>query len=347
MTDIPQPAQGIFIGVIMENEFAPPLTGEILLTRLDEKVEREIIAEGFLYELTTLMISADPGAGKSTILTQVAVELAAGLPVFGYFHVPKPVKVLYIQTERNILELLERLQVISKTYPIKTKEVSENLMITDEYQKLNLLNPTHADTFINCIKRDSSDAKVIFIDPIYSTVAGGLSSDIPASAFTRVMNRLQKELKCCMGYSHHTTKDSYNKDGVKIDKDDPFYGSQWLKAHITGSYNMKNTEVGVTLFKKKDNYRILSPKIALEYDAETELCSVIEQKLGSLDRIKNFVRIKQLDQKTFDFNQMQAQTELCTRTLRKLMVHRSIKDLFKVVSTYRNKNLYKIEPEKI
>ena len=316
-----------------------PLTGDVLMDRLkNSKNKRKVIADGLLYEKTSLMIAADPGTGKSTVSAQVAVELAGGFPVFGFFNVPKPVKVLYIQTERSILELLERIETLSKILPV----VKENLVVTDEYQRLDLLNPTHANLFLKAVKRDYGGARVVFLDPIYSTVSGGLKSDEPASAFTKVMSHVQKELDCALWYNHHTTKTTYKRDGSKLEKDDPFYGSQWLKAHVTGSYYMKATREGVTLVLKKDNYRLLSPSIALEYDPETELCSVISDKLPAIDKLRNFIQVKKSDGKAFSFKDIQSYTKLGNRTIRELLLHSSISDSIIVVSSIRNKNLYKI-----
>lgn len=318
--------------------FAKPLTGKTLETKMHSKVVRNAIAEGLLYEQTALMVAADPGAGKSTVSTQIAVELAAGIPLFGFFHVPRPMKVLYIQTERSIIEFLERLKVIEKTYPI----VYENLMLTDEYQKLNLLNPRHVDVLVECLKRDVGQADVVFIDPIYSTVAGGLSGDVPASAFTRVMSRIQKELNCCLYYNHHTIKPTYSTSGEKIEKDDPFYGSQWLKAHVTGSYHMKSNEEGVILICKKDNYRLLLERIALEYDPETELCHVDSDKLSADDRLQNFLNLRRIDGRQFTFKEIQKVTNVCTRRLRELVMHTTFQNQVKSVSGYKNKKIYQI-----
>ncbi len=326
-------------------DFQVPYTSTTLLAKMEEQYTRSMIAEGLLYEQTTLMIAADPGCGKSTISTQIMVELAAGLPIFGYFPVPKPVKVLYIQTERSIIEIIERLKVIRKTYPVQV----DNILITDEYQRLNLLNPTHADIFLDCLKRDAQGVEVIILDPIYSTVGGGLSGDTAATMFTRTFNRVQKELDCALYYNHHTIKPAYEmQDGkyTRMEKDDPFYGSQWLKAHVTGSYYMRSADNGVIMTMKKDNYRLLAHKIVLEYNPETELCHVAEDKLAPMDKLNRFIGIRRIDGKSFDFKEIQSQTGVCTRTLRELLMHTDIKGVLISVSGNYGKKLYKVKAEK-
>lgn len=316
------------------------LTGDSLEHAIrDAKQKRKPIAEGFLYEKTILMITADPGIGKSTISTQIAIELAAGLPVFGVFRPPRPMKVLYAQTERSILEFLERAETIGKVIPL----VKENLYITEEYQKFNLLNENHADLFIECVLRDCPGADIIFIDPIYCMVSGGLKEDRPASAFTKAMSNLQKATSASLYYNHHNTKATYTPQGQIVDKEDPFYGSVWLKAHCTGMFSLKQTDAGVKLLCKKDNYKLLPRNLVLDYDPETELCSIPLSDLPALERLRNFLDARDLDKKEFYFKDMESATKLCTRTLRELVVHSSIKGRISVVSSIRNKKLYKTD----
>ncbi len=315
-----------------------PLTGEALKEAMENKIVRKTIVDRLIYEKTCLMISADPGCGKSTIMAQMAIELAAGLPVFGCFEVVEPTKVFYMQTERDILELLERMQILSKHYPI----ISENLMVTDNYQLLNLANPRDGELFLDCLERDFNQAKVLIVDPIYATVLGGLKDEGPATAFNNIMGKAMKRFDLASTYSHHTIKATYNTKGQPYEKDDPFYGSQWLKAHVTGSYHMKKTSTGVVLNKKKDNYELLANKIPLEYDPETGLCSVIGADLNAFDKVKNYLMIKKMDKKQFYFKDIQEHTELGTRTIRDVLLHSSIKPLLNVVSNHKNRYLYEI-----
>ena len=321
------------------------ITGDRLIEAMNATQEgRKPIAEGLIYEETMLMVSSEPGCGKSTISLQVAVELAAGLPVFGYFQVPKPVKVLYIQWERSILEVLERLKVISETYPI----IKENIVVTDEYQKLNLFKDF--DTLMACIERDAPDVKVIFLDPIYATMLGGLKDDRPAAMFTHLWGRIQNRFKCSLWYNHHVVKQQYSSEGFKIEKDDPFYGSQWLKAHVTGSYIMqeqkdKDTKrTGVILHCKKDNYGVLTKTIELVYNPETELCMLSDgSKMQSMDRFKHFLRLKQMQKKEFTFKEIEAETMLCTRTIRAIFCTPQIKDLLNKNIVDKNKIIYTVK----
>lgn len=318
--------------------FDPPLTGDSLMSAISAmKEKRPAIAEGLLYEQTINMIAAEPGIGKSTISTQIAIELAAGIPIFGLFHVPRPVKVFYAQIERPLIEILERIDIISKVYPI----VKENLFVTDELQKLNLLIPEHVDRLLEYLKTYCPCGQVFFFDPIYPLVSGGLSSDLPASAFTKAMSLAQKETKGTFYYNHHNIKPQHDGSGQLIQKRDPFYGSQWLKAHATGYYHMAEHDNGVKLELKKDNYRLMPKTLILEYDAETGLSTVPGTETPALERVRTFLKAMASKDQTFTFNELQAATQLCTRVLRDIVMHSSISDMFIVISSSKNKHLYK------
>lgn len=328
------------------SDIPPAYTG----SRLDEAVEgaehqREVIAEGLIYEKTNLMIASDPGLGKSTISTQVAVELASGLPIFGHFYVPRPFKVFYIQAERHIMETFERIRQIKLAgRPIN----STNLVVTDKFQVLNLLKYDHAVFMIESIERDCGTPDIIFIDPIYSMVSGGLKDDKPASAFTKVMSVLQSKFGCALWLNHHTTKQQYSSSGDKMGSDDRFYGSQWLKASVTGSYQMEKQDKGVVLKCKKDNYGLLLSQINLEYDAATELCHVTKlSQLPAEDRVKNYLQTMRDRQEWFSYYDIMESCQVSKRLLTSLILHTRVKDKLETQKSLKGKKLFRIKRDEM
>lgn len=287
------------------------------------------------------MVAADPGTGKSTLATQIAVELSSANPVFGIFKVNRAVKCLIIQAERSIIETLERLEKMGKVYTIS----QENLYITADYQQINLLKEDHVQALITAVLTHCPGVEVIFIDPIYCMVSGGLKDDVPASAFAHAMSALQHATGATLWYNHHTVKTQIHQ-GKPVQRDDPFYGSQWLKAHVTGSFYLKKDGGGSILLRKKDNYNILPESISLEYDPETDLSFVNLSELPAIERIKNFLRARDIDGKEFSFNDLAMVTKLCHRTLRRGLCHSSIKDRLIVVNSSKNRNLYKTSSPK-
>ena len=318
-------------------DIPPALSGQNLLDELSKaKEKRPALVEGLFYQTTLNMLYADAGCGKSTICVQLAMEMSAGVPVFGAFHVPKKLKVLYLQMERPLAEALERIDAMRKVLPLN----EDNLTITDKYQAFNLADQNHANVFIECVLRDAPNADVIIIDPIYCTVVGGFKEEVPVAGFNKTMSRLQVATNATLIYSHHTTKTAYHA-GEKVDKEDPFYGSNWVKAHVTGMYYIKNSPKGTFWKNTKDNYGGMVNEISLLFDGETGISHVEFEDMPAIEKVRLYLRSRFEDGETFTFNDIQAATKVCTRRLRELLVHSSIKGCLEVVNTNKNKHLYK------
>ena len=279
------------------------VSGESLKLELIKTPEsRKPIIEGFLYEHSALMLSSDPGLGKSTVVISAFAQLSCGLPVWGELYVPRPMKCYYIPFERGLQEAAERLKHIVEVVPINF----DNLFINENFIGLNVNESKHADFIMKVISQDCLKPDVIAIDPIYASVAGGLSTDEKASMFCRFSTRLQHEFGCSVWLNHHTVKQQPNKDGNMILRPDPFYGSQWLKAHVTASYYLKDgTDNGVILENKKDSHGNLRKKIVLGYNAEnyTNYAIGIESSVTQKERGIMFLRTCYATKKQFTFKQ--------------------------------------------
>lgn len=314
------------------------LTGAEFDTQMRTAMDtRRAIVEGLLYEKTITMLSGEPGDGKSTIMSQMAVEIAGGHPVFGKFKVTRPHKVGFLVNERSRLEFLERAYRFSNHMTIS----AENIFLVDSYKVLNMLKDDHVELLLQCLRRDMPGVEVVFFDPIYPMVSGGLSKDEPASSFCRAMTLVQAFTGASLWYNHHNVKASHAVDGTEIQKKHKFYGSQWLMAHVTGAYALERKDGDSVLVRKKDNYNLLEERVELEYNPETDISTVSLSQLPSIDRFKMYLRSRAKDEKTFTFKEIQKSVQLSTATIRKLMLDSSISEHLIVVSTHKNKNLYK------
>ena len=322
------------------------LTGQELKDALQEiHPERKALIEGFLYERSIIMISSDPGAGKSTITAQAIAQMSCGLPVFGCLSVPRPIKCYYLSFERGREEILERLKIMQEIIPMNF----DNIYINDHFIGYNVLDVAHADFIIKAIEFDCLKPDVVFLDPIYASVAGGLSNDEKASQFCRFSARLQSAIGCSNWLNHHTTKETYTSDGVAIEKSDPFYGSQWLKAHCTAAYYLRRKDGGTLLINKKDTQNNLLKKVVLEYNPE-DYISFIDQKnmeIPAIDRLKMFLRNKwKADDKTFYYDQLDTCLQpLSTSRLRHLTGQVWFRECVSVSKTSGKKSLYEVIKE--
>lgn len=289
----------------------PPITGETLKRRLGEKIIHEPIADGFLYKGASLMLSSPPGVGKSYVTIDSVARLACGMPLFGVFEVKKPCRVWYIQMERPDIESLERLQQLSAHIPIE----HPNIFIDVELQALNFLKEAHLDIVVKRGHEIKPD--VIVIDPLYG-IAVGLSGDEVGSTIAKIFTVLKKELGCALWINHHTVKNTYDIiNGQKVPKDDPFYGAQWLKAHVTGSYIISRSEAGTHWECKKDSHLNLTKVIDLQYDQETGISTVQTDSMFVSDKIRMFInsRLRTTNNK-FTFNELVVATGCAVRTVR-------------------------------
>ena len=241
---------------------------EVDIRTLDTNINA--LVEGFIYEKSIHIIYADPGSGKSTIAMQIIAALSSGTKLFGELEVPKPRNVYYIQLESSYEETIERLRLVEKSIPIN----HGNLWIDDYLKGVNVVKEEQALAVIQRIEQNCVLPELIIIDPIYAAVAGGLSKDEVGSAFCRFSSMLQDYFKCSILHFHHTSKDTYAQDGQKINRDNSFYGSQWLAAHPHNMYHLtvpdKTKHDRVTLYMKKSRNSNLLPEIMLHFDPETQ-----------------------------------------------------------------------------
>ena len=313
----------------------PPITGNELLKRVVFLPEHLPIIEGLLYEHDSLMIAADSGKGKSLISMQIAMHLTKGTAVFGALKVSRPMRVWYMQMERHENESLERINKLMDNFEWEP----DNFFLDTEVQLLNFINPAHYDI----LEARGLEIKpdVIFIDPLYG-VAQGLSQDKIASEVSKCLTMLKKRIGCAIWINHHIVKDQYF-EGKKVEKDDPFYGATWIRAHVTGSYYMKLIETGAEFLKKKDNHDVLMDNIVTTYDNETYLSTVDPDKFNYSDRLKIFInQINFKAKKTFTFGEAKNFVGCAVRTLRNLLNAHPYNDTLKRHKASGSRTLYEI-----
>lgn len=264
------------------------VTGELLKFEVHETTpERIPLIEGFLYEKSVLMTTADPAIGKSIIMACAIAQMSCGLPVFGFLNVPRPLKCYYVPFERGKHEIEERFRLLETVIPINY----DNIIVNENFIGLDVTNPEHAEMIIDNMKHDAYTGMDVFLgDPMYACVRGGLSSDEKASQVTAFSARIVKEFGCSNWWNHHNVKQTYDNQGNPINKNDPFYGSIWLKAHATIAYYMGRSDSGGTILdQKKDTLDSCLKKIILDYDEDTHLCRAVNLQESGMIRDRAFV----------------------------------------------------------
>lgn len=277
-------------------------TGEILKELVGKQsAVHECYISALIPKLSIIQFYAPDGIGKSTILTQIAVQSTSGSPVFGGFPCEKPLRVLLLPTERPKEETFERIKLMMPHCSIHW----ENLAV-EEMLGYDVLNYKMREDFIKkVIDFDRVfNPDIIILDPIYAMVSKDLNNETAGSINT-VLLRIQAITKKTIAYTHHANRGIKNKDtGVREHED--MYGGRFLSAKCTGVFKIKESEGGTVLLKEKDSYRCLADKITLKFDKETYLSHVdASQTIESgLVRIESFIRQSRHLKKDFYFEDL-------------------------------------------
>lgn len=195
------------------------------------------LIEHILYAKDVICISAAPGIGKTMLALQMLCAMTSGTAFLGTYRVPRALNVLYIQTEGDRGETLDRLELMAEGCKIDhTRWAHINLpgvALNDivDYQKLE-----------NLIKSCVMLYDVIIIDPLYTTVRGSLKEDVVATEWIKNIRRLKAIFGCAIMILHHDAKPVY-QDGSMIDMgNNNTYGSVFWQAFFNYNFRLKKTK---------------------------------------------------------------------------------------------------------
>lgn len=244
-------------------------TGESLRSLLKSpRLGPDCIVPEFIYRGKTTIFYGDPSIGKTTIVINLGVCLAAGLPVFDRL-LARPSRVYFMLFETEPEEIAESLTSISTRYPIR----EDMLAFDTETIGMDCADSQHVEAIINRVKDFKPDA--IIIDPLFMLVAGGLSKDEPSSNVVRFLRRLSHETNTGIMALHHGKKEQFEK-GQKVPGS--YYGTIWLKAHCRIMWEVQEgPSKSRTLIKHKDNLGVCRDKITLHYDHQSCTCTMEEE----------------------------------------------------------------------
>lgn len=257
----------------MFNPTGTPKTGQTLRDALAAPpAMKHPLVEELLYRRKVTILTADPGLGKSTLATQIAASVAAGVPVFGVFDVAQPSRVYYIPFETDWDEFVLALQRAKASIPF----AEDNLLFDEGLLGIDVCALDGALSSIDRIAFYKPD--LIVVDPLYLLVGGDLADGGIAAQAMKWLLRLAVKCNAALLVLHHTHRERYNQRGKKIDEDDASYGSRWIKANVVIQYNLKAQNGGTVWSLKKDRYKLSRSELILHYDPETGLSSALKSK---------------------------------------------------------------------
>lgn len=195
---------------------------------------KDFIIDNILYEKDVVCISSLPGIGKSILALQLLSNLTTGEPFLGIYEIKKPQVVLYVQTEGDRAETIERLRNMQSTIKIdNSKWVHMNLA------SISLNTNRGIKDFFTEAHAMKLKFDVIIIDPLYTTVKGSMSDDDVTTDWIRNIREIRHAFDSTFIILHHDGKDLYH-EGKVVDKGNSnIFGSIFWSSFINANYKFK------------------------------------------------------------------------------------------------------------
>ena len=159
-----------------------------------------LIEPGLLPSNGILFVGGEPKVGKSLLVANLALALAAGSSQAG-FQVPATRRVLICQFELPTAQFAARLSPMRK--PIGSAADS-NLLVDTEAAGHLLSAPRGLDHFLNAIRVSKAD--VVVLDPLYSTHDQDENDTRAMAALCQTLLRLRDASHAALIVVHHVRK---------------------------------------------------------------------------------------------------------------------------------------------
>ena len=300
------------------------LTGDDLAFAIQTAtIERPAVADEFLYEGDVLMLVGEPGVGKSILTTQLACSLTSGIPIFDFFKTPTPRAVYYLQLEGRPEQAYERMQRMSQKIRLNSA-----LFYWDCRRGLDLLDRIQVEALLRDIAAWGQPIGLLVIDPLYQAVFGEIARELPAKAIIRFLDAARTLFKpCAILLVHHTKKSSYTREGKKVEEDDSFFGSQWLKAYVDTSFLLtvgggRYAGEQVMLICKKSRGGDVVKDLILHYEPETDTVTAdapFEEQSG-YERVSKFLLKVKSEHRNTDFFEIMNACKMSYRQVRYIQI---------------------------
>lgn len=207
---------------------------------------QDSIAEGLIFKDTVNIFYSEPGAGKSVIALNMLASMSGGWPVFGMFPMRRFYKCMFMQLEGSKDEQLGRLKDVWRQIKIAPENIawySEPLLIED------LHSQQEAKKAIEEYKPE-----IVFIDSFYCLTTRGLSKEEGFLPVRNLLRQIKEKYGVTLIIMHHAQKPQY--DGQqKVKKDDPFLGSQYMKAFADFMVHCKRESKNKTVLEVTKAHR--------------------------------------------------------------------------------------------
>ncbi len=216
---------------LTENQEYGVFWGPALYERASAKLP---IIEHFLYERDAICISADPGVGKSILALQVLCSLTTGDDFLDTYSVARKCKVLYVQTEGDRSETIERVEAMKMGL-----RLDDSNWVHMNIEGLNINTEDGLRKFMQLAKAPGMRYDVIIFDPLYTTVKGSMLLDDVATDWVRNIRAIKGAFNCAMIILHHDNKEQILANGKRLErKKGNVFGSVFWGAFFSYTYKL-------------------------------------------------------------------------------------------------------------
>jgi hypothetical protein len=182
----------------------PPADAVLSLAQLLEQQSPApppcLVEPGLLPSQGILFVGGEPKVGKSLLVANLALSLAAGSDRLG-FSVPAPRRVLVCQFELPIPQFVSRLAIMRRTMG---SAADQNLFV-DTRATGNLLSaPKGLQHFLAAAQ--AAAAEIIILDPLYSTHDQDENDTRAMAALCQSLLRLREASRAALIVVHHVRK---------------------------------------------------------------------------------------------------------------------------------------------
>lgn len=285
----------------------------------DYAAMKEPLIDCLLYRNDTICISSKPGTGKSILVLQWIFNLTTATAFLETYKVEKPCNVLYIQTEGDRAETIERISNMKKGL-----QIDDERLVHINLPGIMLNKDVGIRSLIEMAKEPGITYDVIIIDPLYTTVKGSMINDEVATDWVRNARILKAEFEAAMIVNHHDTKDSYHEGKVVRKSDNDIFGSTFWSAFFNHNFKFKAINGVHYLIVGKQRSGKIMDKIPMKMVEPAPLLFTSNEDM-SLGHIK-VKKVLEGSDKRFTYKQLVAMTQLSKNT-----IYRAIHSLGKAV----------------
>ena len=159
-----------------------------------------LVEPGLLPPQGILFVGGEPKVGKSLVVANLALSLAAGTDRIG-FPIPAPRRVLICQFELPVAQFVSRLAIMRGALG---KTADQNLLV-DTRAAGHMLSAAQGLThFVSAAK--TASAEVIVLDPLYSTHDQDENDTRAMAALCQSLLRLRDDSHAALIVVHHVRK---------------------------------------------------------------------------------------------------------------------------------------------